>query len=182
MTAGAQCGSPNLAPNHPRWVTLHENAPFGRERLVCGYWARCPPVSSSEIIRVDAVEHPAAEKEPTSYLTNDPRDLLDANEPVFRALKKWVFRDPVFLWLLMTGAQQMQELTSNEILQVHGGVRAEGVSKETWGCAIGGAMVGSFGGAWGGAAGCIAGAYVANNWNGWVGDAFGSLNNAAFAL
>lgn len=76
----------------------------------------------------------------------------------------------------------MQELSLQEISQINGGLLAEGVSKETWGCAIGGAIGGSFGGAWGGAAGCIGGGYIANNWNGWVGDAFGSLNNAAFSI
>lgn len=73
----------------------------------------------------------------------------------------------------------MRELKAIEVSQVHGGA---GVSGETIGCAFGGAIGVSLGGAWGGALGCIGGAYFANNWNGWVGDAFGSLNHAAFAL
>ena len=71
----------------------------------------------------------------------------------------------------------MKELSLNEISQVNGGAA---VSGETWGCAIGGAIGSGVGGIWGGAAGCIGGAYFANNWNGWIGDAFGSLNYAAF--
>lgn len=66
----------------------------------------------------------------------------------------------------------MRAISATELVQIHGG---EGVSGETVGCAIGGA-VGGYAGLWGAAAGCIAGAYVANNWGGWVGDAFGSLN------
>ncbi len=56
----------------------------------------------------------------------------------------------------------MRELTIDEVREVSGGA---GVSAETIGCAIGGA-IGSRGGAVGSAAGCIAGAYIANNWGG----------------
>ncbi|HDS1218544.1 hypothetical protein ABE583_08855 [Stenotrophomonas sp. TWI143] len=54
----------------------------------------------------------------------------------------------------------MREITFEEMRSVSGGA---GVSAETIGCAVGGAL-GSRGGALGSAAGCIAGAYIANNW------------------
>ena len=69
----------------------------------------------------------------------------------------------------------MRELSASEVSAVDGGVSAE-----TWGCAIGGAIGGGIGGPWGGAAGCIGGAYFANNWNGWIGNAFGKLNYVPF--
>lgn len=57
----------------------------------------------------------------------------------------------------------MKELSASEVEMVSGGA---GVSGETIGCAIGGAL-GSRAGLMGGAAGCIAGAYVANNLGAW---------------
>lgn len=58
----------------------------------------------------------------------------------------------------------MIEMSSAEIDQVFGGGPL-GVSGETWGCAIGGAVAGaaSGGNPWAGAAGCIAGAAIANS-------------------
>ena len=56
----------------------------------------------------------------------------------------------------------MIEMSNVEVDQVSGGGPL-GVSNETWGCAIGGAVVGSMGGGpWGMAGGCIAGAAIAN--------------------
>jgi hypothetical protein len=52
----------------------------------------------------------------------------------------------------------MFDLTTEELELASGGV---GVSAETFGCAIGGAM-GSYLGSWGAAAGCIAGGAYAN--------------------
>lgn len=73
---------------------------------------------------------------------------------------------------------EMRLIACDELIQVSGG---EGVSGETIGCAIGGAIVGGAG-LWGAAAGCVAGAYVANNWSGWIGDAFGSLNSVNLTM
>jgi hypothetical protein len=75
----------------------------------------------------------------------------------------------------------MRVISTIEAGHVGGGVVAEPVSGETIGCAIGGALAGEFG-LWWGASGCIAGGYVVNNWNGWIGDAFGSLNNVNLTM
>lgn len=54
------------------------------------------------------------------------------------------------------------ELTFEEVNHISG-AGPLGISDETWGCAIGGAVAGSLGGGpWGMAGGCIAGAAIAN--------------------
>lgn len=68
----------------------------------------------------------------------------------------------------------MKELTIEDVCMVSGGA---GVSGETIGCAVGGAL-GASGGVWGSAAGCLLGAYVGNNAGSW-GSALGSaINNS----
>lgn len=69
----------------------------------------------------------------------------------------------------------MNELSSVDIDRVCGGV-----SGETWGCAIGGAM-GSYGGPWGSAAGCIAGAAAFNYFGGLSGVGVGSNGGSPWA-
>lgn len=71
----------------------------------------------------------------------------------------------------------MKELCASEVAMVSGGA---GVSGETIGCAIGGA-IGSRAGVVGGAVGCIAGGYIANNASSW-GAAFGSAINSSGAF
>ncbi len=71
----------------------------------------------------------------------------------------------------------MKELCASEVAMVSGGA---GVSGETIGCAIGGA-IGARAGAVGGAVGCLAGGYIANNAGSW-GAALGSAINSSGAF
>lgn len=71
----------------------------------------------------------------------------------------------------------MKDLSVSEVAMVSGGA---GVSAETVGCAIGGA-VGARAGLAGGAAGCVAGSYIANNAGAW-GAAFGRAVNSSGAF
>lgn len=68
----------------------------------------------------------------------------------------------------------MKELSIEDVRMVSGGA---GVSAETVGCAVGGAL-GSRGGAWGIAAGCVAGGYVANNAGSWASSFGRAVNNS----